>query len=82
MANYYFELDSSGVKELLAGAEMQRLLGSLADNVVGTAGEGYEKKLYVGAKRCAYTILPTSIEASKRNLKHNILVNALGAARL
>lgn len=82
MANYKVEVNIQGVRDLLRSEEVNNICSACADRVVASAGEGYEKRLYVGERRLAYTIVPTSIEASKKNLKHNILVKALGAAKL
>lgn len=82
MAKAIFDMNWSGVSTLLKGKEMQDICSRLGDQVVAQAGEGYEKTVHVGSRRCYATITPTSIEASKKNLKHNTLVKALGAAKL
>lgn len=82
MAKYKVVINKQGIKDLMRSAEINNICSACADRVVSSAGEGFEKRLYVGDNRLSYTIVPTSIEASKKNLKHNILAKALGAAKL
>lgn len=81
MNNLRFELNGAGVRELLKSPEMNSVLAQCADAVVSNAGEGFEKHIYVGNKRIAYTITAETVKAYRSNMKHNTLVNALGAAK-
>lgn len=81
MSNFKFELNIKGVDALRKSPEMHAVIQKYADNVVANAGDGFEQHLFVGKKRLAITVTPGSVAASKKNLKENTLVKALGAAK-
>lgn len=81
MAKYGFELDSAGVIALLKSAEMSSVCESYASAIEQSAGEDFESKQLMGRTRVTYIVYPTSIEASKKNQKYDILTKAMGAAR-
>lgn len=81
MANVRLKLRIEGFNELRKSQEMTSVLKEYADAVLSGAGEGFEASLYEGAKRNAYTITPSSIEASIKNKRENTLAKALGGAR-
>ena len=80
-SNFKFVLNRAGVRELLKGAEMQGICSSYGDSIVNAAGEGYKKTVYVGRNRANCSVKTDTPQAYYSNLKHNTLLNALGAAK-
>ena len=72
-----FELNSSGVSELLRSAEMQNLLREKGKEVAERAGDGFELTVSPGQKRANAKISTTDIKSMARNKKHNILLKAM-----
>lgn len=75
MANFRFELNSEGVKELLRGAEMQAVLKEYAETVKSEYGAGAEVGTYVGANRAN-----ASVYQPKGDFSNNLL-KAVGRAK-
>lgn len=76
--SFKFTLNISGVRELMQGQAMQGVLDGYANQVLNSAGPGYYKDSYVGKTRANSMIYAKTIEAKKKNLKHNTLLKALG----
>ena len=51
MANFKFELDTAGVRELLKGPEMQGILKEMANNGASRYGGGAGTDIHVGRNR-------------------------------
>ncbi|MEZ7594807.1 hypothetical protein [Streptococcus sp. 27098_8_76] len=81
MSNMKFNLNGSGVSELLRSPEMQAILEEKGKVVADGAGDGFELKVSPGQKRANATISTTDIKSMARNSKHNILLKALGDAK-
>lgn len=77
MSKMKFELNSSGVSELLRSAEMQNLLREKGKEVAERAGDGFELTVSPGQKRANAKISTTDIKSMARNKKHNILLKAM-----
>ena len=68
-----FELNRSGVQELLKGAAMQSILGDAAAAKAKEAGDGYVSTVHVGKNRAYANINPGTKEAARDNYKNNTL---------
>ena len=76
-----FKLNRAGVRELLQSSEMQGIIKEKADQVLATAGEGYESKVQVMGTRVVADVHADTPKAYNQNLKHNTLLKALGSAK-
>lgn len=72
-----FELNRSGVSELLKGEELKSLVTEIGTAVVERCGDGYEGDVYIGPKRLNFMIKPATPHAYYSNLKHNTILKAL-----
>lgn len=81
MSKVKVKLNRSGVGQLLKGAEVQELLGSIASDIRAKAGDGYEQDSYVGKRRANAMVYADSIRAKRDNLKNNTLVKAMRASK-
>lgn len=75
MANFYFKLDTAGVRELLKSPEMQALLQSEARGVAGQYGADADIDIYVGSNRA------NSMVYQRKGDFTNDLLKALGRAK-
>lgn len=74
MADFKFELNSEGVRELLTGPEMQSVLQGYAQAVAGQYGADTETDIYVGANRANAMVF------QRKDDKTNDLLKAVGRA--
>jgi len=81
MANVKFELNYSGVSELLKGAEMQNICSQLADKVLNQCDGDYTAETVVKGTRVVSTVRTDSAHAYYSNRKHKTLQKALGAIK-
>lgn len=75
MADFHFELNSEGVRELLTGPEMQALLLSTAQSVAGQYGTDTDTDIYVGPNRANAMVFQRKGDFT------NDLLKALGRAK-
>ncbi|MBP2057011.1 hypothetical protein J2Z60_000173 [Lactobacillus colini] len=78
MSDIKFTLNRSGVRELLKGSAMQNMLTKMGNDVASRAGSDYKAVTSVKGTRAINTIMPDSVQAHYKNLKHNTLLKALG----
>lgn len=78
MAKVKFELNRSGVRDLLRSPEMMSVCKSYADRALGNLGNGYEVSTMTGKNRVNAEIRAESYEAKKDNLKNNSILKSLG----
>lgn len=86
MSDFRFELNRSGVRDMLRSEEMQNILGGLAEDVLNNAQSqsgqnGYVKTVYVGKNRANASVHAETLLAKRENSKNNTLLKALGSAR-
>lgn len=84
LANFKFELNRDGVKELLQSEEMQKVLAKKADEVLRrlpSYGNGYGKTSGMTSERAKVTVGTRTNRAARENLKNNTLLKALGGGR-
>ena len=72
-----FELNRSGVRELLRSDEMMAVCKQYADGIQARAGAGYESDTYVGKNRVNASVYPATKEAYRDNLDNNTLLKAV-----
>lgn len=78
MSKVRFELNEEGVRELLQGAAMQSLLGSLASQKAAQAGSGYKSAVHVFTRRAVAHIFPGDAESAHDNYENNTLLKTIG----
>lgn len=78
MADFKFELNRDGVKELMQSGEMVAICKEYADGALGTLGDGYEVSTYVGKTRCNASVMATTFAARKENSETNSILKAVG----
>ena len=77
MSKVKFQLNSSGVRNLLQSSEMQHVLTEYATRVRNRAGDGYEQDIFVGKNRANAMVSATTKKAKKDNLENNTLLKAV-----
>lgn len=77
MAKVKFELNRSGVHQLLTGTEMQNVLNDYAQNIASNLGTGYKTSSYVGVNRANASVYADSYKAQRENLKNNTILKSL-----
>lgn len=77
MASLKFELNRSGVSQLLKSSEMQAVLTEKAQGIRERCGDGYETDTYVGKTRANAMVKAVSIKAKRDNMKNNTLLKAV-----
>lgn len=81
MSKVKFELNRSGVKELLRSQGALNVCKGYADAACGRAGDGYEVTTYVGRNRVNASVHASTYEARKDNYENNTLLKSLGGGR-
>lgn len=74
---FKFELNRSGVRELMQSEEMQNILKNYATAIRKRCGEGYEQDIYVGKNRANAMVWADTFEARRENLKNNTILKAV-----
>ena len=77
MSKMKFELNSSGVSDLLRSKEIQAILLDKGNEISERAGDGFEVKVSPGQKRANATVSTTDIKSMAKNAKVNTLLKAL-----
>lgn len=72
-----FEINKSGVNELMKSGEMQSILTEKAKAIAGRCGSGYETDIYVGKTRANASVGPKTKKAKRDNYKNNTLLKAV-----
>lgn len=78
MANFKFELNHDGVRELMQSPEMMAICKGYADSAVASLGEGYEASSYTGKTRVNASVIATTYKAKKENSETNSILKAVG----
>lgn len=73
-----FELNYSGVGELLKSSEVMAVCREYAEQVRDNAGEGYELSEYTGRTRVNVSVYAATEEALQECYENNTLLKALG----
>lgn len=68
-----FELNESGVRELLQSKAMQSILRDKAEEKARLAGSGYESDVHLGKNRAYANVYPATKEARQDNFDNNTL---------
>jgi hypothetical protein len=72
-----FELNRSGVRELLRSEQMKNICKEHVENAKNKLGNGYEVTTHIGKNRVNASIRAESSEARKDNLKNNTILKAV-----
>ena len=78
MSKVKFELNRSGVKELLRSQGALNVCKGYADAACGRAGDGYEVTTYIGKTRANASVHAATYEAQRDNYENNTLLKARG----
>lgn len=77
MANFKFELNSEGVRDLMRSPEMMSICQEYANNALGRLGGGYEVTTHTGPTRVNAEVSAKTFEAKRENLKTNSIIKAV-----
>lgn len=77
MSEFKFELNRSGVRELMQSSEMKGIVTKHANNAVSRLGSGYGMNTHVGRNRVNAMVYADSIRAKIDNSRHNSLLKAV-----
>lgn len=77
MRDFKFELNRSGVRELLQSGAMKSVVESYASGIRNRCGPEYGQDSYVGKTRVNAMVYPETVHAYFSNLKHNTLLRAM-----
>ncbi len=72
-----FELNRDGVRQLLRGSEMQKVLKTHANQTASACGAGYKADTFVGTNRANASVYAESHSAKRDNLKNNTILKNL-----
>lgn len=73
-----FELNLSGLNEIMKSSDMQRHLNDVVSQVRGVAGGNYGGDVVVASYEAIGRVYPTDAESAKDNLENNTLEKSLG----
>ena len=82
MAKARFELNLSGLNELMKSPEMQGALQAAGDAVAGAAGGNYGVNVHVANYVAIANVYPEDRASAKKNYEDNELLKAVGAVGL
>lgn len=77
MGKVKFELNRSGVREILRSPEMMDVCKGYADKAQQTLGDGYEVTTHTGPNRVNAMISAESYAAKRENLTENTILKAV-----
>nr|DAS75218.1 MAG TPA: type I neck protein [Caudoviricetes sp.]DAU88228.1 MAG TPA: type I neck protein [Caudoviricetes sp.] len=72
-----FKLNKSGVRQLLKGEKMKKMLSEKAEEIVDRCGDGFEANPHIGRNRANILIKANSVKSYYKNLKENTILKAL-----
>ena len=82
MADFKFELDLNGLREIMKSPEMQSALSEAGAAVASAAGGEYGHKGRIASYVALELVYPDSKEAAKENYETNSLLKAIGSVGL
>ena len=83
MSNVKFELNLSGLNEIMKSGAMQSLLNAAASGIAGVAGEGYKSRPARLINFIAVSsVSPATWKARRDNSRNNTLEKAAGGFHL
>lgn len=77
MAKVKFQLNRSGVRELLKSSEMQSICLNYANSALARLGPGYEVNSHSGRNRVNAEVRAETFAARRDNLKNNSILKAV-----
>lgn len=77
MAQFKFELNREGVRELLRSKEMADICQEYAENAIGKLGDGYEVTTHTGTNRVNAEVAAVTYSAKKENLETNSILKVV-----
>ena len=82
MADVKFELNLSGLNELMKSAEMEAVLDEAGAAVASAAGAEYGHRVHQANFVALCNVYPDSKEAAEENFEENTLIKALSQVGL
>lgn len=77
MAKIKFQLNRSGVRELLKSSEMMSVCQKYANSALSRLGPGYEVSTYSGTNRVNAEVAAVTYAARKENAENNSILKAV-----
>lgn len=77
MSKVRFELNRSGVADLMKSKRMQDVLSGYATEIKNRSGSGYEQDMYVGKNRANAKVWAETQQAKSDNMKNNTLLKSV-----
>ncbi len=77
MGDFKFELNRSGVRELMQSSEMMNICRGYADNARSKLGDGYEVTTHTGKTRVNAQVAASTYKARKENNRDNTILKAV-----
>ena len=77
MAKVKFQLNRSGVKELMQSSEMMSVCQKYANAALGRLGNGYEVSTHVGKTRVNAEVAAATYAARVENMNDNTILKAI-----
>lgn len=72
-----FQLNRSGVAELMKSAEMVSIMEEYGSKALSTLGDGYEMNTHIGRNRANVEIEAVTYKAKRDNLENNTILKAV-----
>lgn len=82
MANFKFELNRDGVRELLQSPEARKVCENAARQALQTLGSGYASDTRIGKNRVRVEVRPETAAAYYENQRSNSILKAIGSVEL
>lgn len=80
MSKVEFELNLSGLNQIMKSAEMQGVLERAGESVARNAGANYGSRVHVANFVAITNVYPENWDARRDNMANNTLVKALGSS--
>ena len=75
--DFKFELNGSGVRDLLKSEGIQEILREKAAAIRNRCGDGYEQDTHIGKTRANAMVYADSFQAKMDNSKNNTILKAI-----
>ena len=76
-----FKINFAGITRVRKSEEMKQIIEEKTAKVLSNLGDGYDEQLHYRSTRLYTTVMATTPEARRDNLKHNTLLKALGSGK-
>lgn len=77
MSKVIFELDKSGVRELMQSDEAMAICKNYAEKAQSQLGDGYSVSTYTGKTRVNASVMAETVKARIENSRNNTILKAV-----